>query len=80
MSFHQIKSRERAKYKTVIHCSVLVSPVYKRANTDRHFTGFFVLFTSFASAETDGQIHNAGCISTVSTLFLEKKSQNNFFL
>ena len=24
MSFHQIKSKERAKYKTVIHCYVLV--------------------------------------------------------
>ena len=31
-----------------------------------------VLFTSFARAETDGQIHNAGCIST---LFLEKTAK-----
>ena len=30
MSFHQIRPRERAKYKTVIHCSVLVWPVYNR--------------------------------------------------
>ena len=34
MSFHQIRSRERAKYKTVIHCSV---PVYNRANADKDF-------------------------------------------
>ena len=33
MSFHQIRSRERAKYDTVIHCSVLVRPVYNRVNT-----------------------------------------------
>ena len=35
MSFHQIRSTERVKYKTVIHCSVLVSPVCSKANTDK---------------------------------------------
>ena len=33
-SFYHIWSRERAKYETVIHCSVPVWPVLNRANTD----------------------------------------------
>ena len=33
MSFYYIRSRERAKYEAVLHCSVLVYPVYNRANT-----------------------------------------------
>ena len=33
MSFYHIRSREQAKYEAVIHCSVLVKPVYNRANT-----------------------------------------------
>ena len=33
MSFYHIRLRENAKYEAVIHCSVLVSPVYNRANT-----------------------------------------------
>ena len=33
-SFYHIWSRERAKYDTVIHCSVPVWPVLNRANTD----------------------------------------------
>ena len=33
MSFYHIRSREQAKYEAVIHCSVLVWPVYNRANT-----------------------------------------------
>ena len=33
MSFYHIRSRERAKYEAVIHRSVLVKPVYNRANT-----------------------------------------------
>ena len=34
MSFHQIRSREHAKYETVVHCNVPVWLVYNRANTD----------------------------------------------
>ena len=44
MSFHQIRSRERAKFKTVIHCSVLVWPVYNRANTDKDISLAFCVF------------------------------------
>ena len=33
MSFYHIRLRERAKYEAVIHRSVLVKPVYNRANT-----------------------------------------------
>ena len=35
VSFHQTRSRERAKYATEIHWSVPVWPVYNRANTDK---------------------------------------------
>ena len=33
MSFYHTRSREGAKYEAVIHCSVLVKPVYNWANT-----------------------------------------------
>ena len=75
MSFHQIRSRERAKYMTIIHHKKV--SWFDRFTTERIRTKTFhwlsVLFTSFARIETDGQIH-ARCISK---LFLEKKSQNN---
>lgn len=55
MSFHQIRSRERAKYKTVIHfyqCPGLQQSEYGQ----RHFTGFLCCLRPSHAPYADGQI------------------------
>ena len=62
VSFRQIRSRERAKYATVIHWSVPVWPVYNRANTDKDislaFCGVYVIHMQALAARaiSGGQI------------------------
>ena len=69
-SFHQIRSREC----TNITPKFTVVSQFDRFTTERIQTKTFhwlsVLFTSFTRNSSYGQIHNAGCIST---LFLEKE-------
>ena len=59
MSFHQIRSRECTKYKTVIHCSAPVLPVSNRANTDNNislaFCVVYIIRTRYIQC-TDRQI------------------------
>ena len=71
MSFHQIRSRERAKYTTVTHCSVPLWLVYNyRENTDNDislaFCVVYIICTRYFLVDRSCRVHS-----------YQNRSQNN---